>query len=136
MRFAWLAILMMPLTLDAEVYTWVDENGKRHYSDQPPVEVEREVERKDYEITNIDRGYPPASAIPRDEKTPDPAEQARREADEERLAAACAQARERLRMMRGPVRFWDEDGNQVHVTEREREAMARDLEKEIQQRCE
>ena len=27
-------------TVNAEVYTWVDENGIRHYSDSPPAEVE------------------------------------------------------------------------------------------------
>lgn len=136
MRFAWFVILLMPLVVEAEVYTWVDEDGKRHYSDQPPADAGHEVEQKDYEITNIDRGYPPASVIPRDEDEPGPEERERDAAHQKQLAAACAEARERLRTMRGPVRFWDEDGHPVHVTEREREAMARDLEKEIEERCE
>lgn len=33
---AWLAVLALALPAWAELYKWVDANGKVHYSDQPP----------------------------------------------------------------------------------------------------
>ncbi|WP_164847004.1 DUF4124 domain-containing protein [Neptunomonas marina] len=47
-----LAIAMaatLPLSAHAEIYRWVDENGKAHYSDRKPEDANVKVERKVYQ---------------------------------------------------------------------------------------
>lgn len=41
------ALLLLPALAQAQVYRWVDDSGKVHYSDQAPPPSARNVEKKD-----------------------------------------------------------------------------------------
>ena len=43
-----LFITLCSVSLNAEVYTWTDENGVKHYSNTPPDQENAEVEFKEY----------------------------------------------------------------------------------------
>lgn len=122
----------------AEVYVWVDENGKKHYSDQPPPDRQggqTEVEIKEYEIENIDTGYPAGIVVDPTRKARKQKEIAQRKEAAARLQAQCQEAREDLSAISGRVVFHD-NGTVVSVTEAERRAMQQELEATISRHCE
>lgn len=51
------------------------------------------------------------------------------------MAGPCQEARKRLEMLKGPVSFYDDDGNEIKKTELERQQEFSSLEKEITRRC-
>ena len=53
----------------------------------------------------------------------------------ERLEKYCREAKERLVAISGRVLFVDDNGEAVKVTEQERGVMAKELEKDINERC-
>ena len=46
--FAILLILLVSASLNAEIYTWTDENGVKHYSNTPPDQENAEVKFEEY----------------------------------------------------------------------------------------
>lgn len=45
----WIVLLALPLAVSAaQVYRWVDDQGKVHYGDQPPGSVEGNAEKKKF----------------------------------------------------------------------------------------
>lgn len=118
----------------AEVYTWVDEDGKQHFSDKPPSE-ETEVREEEYELENIDAGYPPGIVVDPTRQEREQAERAQRAARANELNEACRKARANLDTLSGRVIFMDEDGSEVFVSEREREAMERKYRTSIEEHC-
>ncbi len=47
--FVILVILLCSAGLNAEIYTWTDENGVKHYSNTPPDQENARVDFKEYE---------------------------------------------------------------------------------------
>ena len=51
------------------------------------------------------------------------------------MQGACSDARTRLSALQGPVAFFDDDGNPVAVTEKERQREEDELKSAIQKHC-
>ena len=140
-------ILIIGSSNAAEVYSWVDENGKRHFGDRPPENEEQQqtVEKKRVEIQNIDKGYPFTDPNLHEsdgnQSYLDKQRECRKRAKEQRLAREeakkerCWKARQRLRKLDGPVIYVDEDGNEVYVSNAERHAEHKALKKAIEEQC-
>lgn len=126
-----------------EMYRWVDEYGKVHFSDKKPPAVQAENISDQVKQQNID--YSSGSAAKQLERyeriqSARDTEQQQRSSqrgdkDQER-ERNCRDAKRRLRVIRGPVVFYDEQGNPEQVTEKERERRAAALEQQIRQYCE
>lgn len=60
MRFLLLALLLLPLTGQADIYKWTDENGKVHFSDSQQSESAKRIEIETPEPSGR-RNYRPAT---------------------------------------------------------------------------
>lgn len=145
MRLSLLFILIVAGMSPAwgEMYRWVDENGKVHFSDKKPPKVQAENISDQVRQQNID--YSSGSAAKQLERydrirSARDTEQQQRDSqrgdkDQERQRN-CSEAKRRLRVIRGPVIFYDEQGNPEQVSEKEREQRAAVLEQQIEKYCE
>ncbi|MCO1332737.1 DUF4124 domain-containing protein [Microbulbifer sp. OS29] len=124
-----------------ELYRWVDEGGRVHFGDRPPV---------DTKAKDISGNLTPINAVGSTEKRQplntvrvsrnvDEEYQARqlREAQEKQqeMDKACSKARSNLKILQGRVAFFDNNGNEVRRTERERQQMAAKLQRQINDYC-
>ncbi|HEB26147.1 MAG TPA: DUF4124 domain-containing protein [Porticoccus sp.] len=138
-----IGLLLLIPTSFAEIYRWVDNDGKLHFSDQPPEDstVSEEVSSKmspinrdssAEEIEKLQQVFqgetPEEQAFHQQQK----AQQQRREQSAER---ACQQAQYNLQVLRGRVYFEDPDGNEIIVTEEQREQRANQLAEKIRRHC-
>lgn len=137
-RYVLLCVLfsLIPLQATAEIYSWIDEDGNTHFSDEPPRGDASQVREEEVELHNIDQGYPPGIVV-------DPERESRQREKARQQAAAtaqkrndCQKARRELGILSGRVIFKDESGNEVQVTEKERAAMAKEFRKQIGEYCE
>lgn len=130
-----LVLLTLPLAGNSAVYSWVDENGNKHFSDEPPPDDARQSREEDIRIINVDEGYPPGIVHDPD-RAARQQEQAKQQAatDAERREA-CQRARREMATLSGRVIFRDEDDNEVYVSEKERAAMARKYRASIEEHC-
>ena len=131
----------------AEIYKWVDENGKVHYGDRPPAdaEVSEEVEIKNAPATG--KQAPSAAqrlhrqqrlldsfAAERAEKKQAAAKEKEQEKKHDRR---CVVAKHNLNVMKQAGAHYDlnEAGEKVYATDAEREKSIRDYEKQINKYC-
>ena len=116
----------------AQVYEWVDQDGQRHFSDQPP-EESIASETRSYEIRNFDTSMPaPVVAAPSASRQ-DNQQAAARQAHRDRQ---CQEAREYLSTIKGRVRFVDEEtGEAVYMSEADRRAKVEEVSALIQRKC-
>ena len=59
MRMRFLALLLLPALAQAQMYRWVDDKGKVHYSDQAPSSGAKNVQKQ-----SMSAGQAPAAALP------------------------------------------------------------------------
>lgn len=135
LRLVVLVSCLVSLNAIADVYSWTDEDGNKHFSDEPPAKGARDVRKEKFEPHNIDSGYPPGIVV-----NPNTDAEEREQSEREAKAAArkredCQKARKQLRVLSRPVIFKDEDGNQVYVSEKERAEMERELRAKIEKHC-
>jgi hypothetical protein len=141
-----LAILAMSLSFSvhAQIYTWVDENGQTHYSQQPPASGEAET---------IDVPLPPPidqeqaqqevdELIEQQQASETAAEEAQQEqqSEAERQAAIeqnCATAQSNLQLYQNNPgrRFLDEEGNAYRLSEEERQQKIEETQQQIEEFC-
>ena len=57
-----IALLAMSLSVSADIYKWVDANGKVHYSNTPPPDVKGNKVKVDYPAPPTGPTTPPATA--------------------------------------------------------------------------
>jgi len=117
----------------AEIYTWVDASGKKHFSDKPPEEAS-DVDREEIELHNIDFGYPPG-IVAGPARGEGEASRMRTSAGAQQADEACRKARADLRILAGSVVFTNEDGVEIKVSEHDRQAMEKELRSAIQKEC-
>lgn len=121
----------------AEIYKWVDENGRMHFSDSPPGEG-RQAEEVKIKTQSVDMEGARRSS----DRFTQPKSNVRSEREQQRQAQAqaqknraCQQLWNRILKVSGPVRFLDEDGKEVRVSEQERKEREARLRKEYKERC-
>ena len=127
----------------AEVYKWVDEQGNVHFGDRPPQKEKATNLSDSLRPLNLstDLSNPGmirnAEQARQDELNRTRNEQERKQqiANSKQYQEYCKEAKRRLRNISGPVVFYDEQGKQVKVTEKEREKMEQELRIEIEKNC-
>lgn len=107
--------------LAAEVYTWTDEHGRKHFSDSPPSadpENDVEVSKESYELENVGDGFPEYDSDrqlrARAARNNSGASGARATV-KETLIERCRNTRRRLAGMRNGVSHRDANGDSVYV---------------------
>ena len=128
------------------IYKWVDENGKVHYSDQPPPEEssqELDIESdsssttpslSDEEHRQKQQRLLDAYAKERADKK---AERAKAAEEDEKLRVWCARAKDELRLMNqaGYLYDYDESGQKIIYSKEKRESATRAYAAEIEEKC-
>ena len=108
-RLAVIASLGMTSAASAEIYRWVDENGRVHYGDQPP--------DQSAEALDVRPGSGPSPGERAARRQAEQAEQAR--------ALQCGRAQAQLQDYEQAVRLVerDADGNERELSAAERERL-------------
>lgn len=129
----------------AEMYRWVDENGRVHFGDRPPTDAKAEDVSGDLTPINSIRSNgsrrPILTTATRSrvsQKVDDEyRERQLREKQEkqQKMKKACDKARSDLEAIQGRVVFLDNNGKEVRRTERERQQIAEKLQREIKYYC-
>ncbi len=129
--------------LAAEVYVWTDGDGKKHFTDKPPPGTIK-TEQKKFEIDNIDEGYPYTDPNQYQYLSETTAEKRQREKTEaavadrrlqETMVPTCKKAKARLTALEGRVAFFDDDGNEIRISETEKQRQAAELREDISSFC-
>ncbi|MBO6556390.1 MAG: DUF4124 domain-containing protein [Pseudomonadales bacterium] len=141
--FVSLVLLLSAPLFASQVYIWTDEHGKKHFSDTPPAESV-EVRQETFELENVDAGYPHTDADSykhiqeswADKKKREKAEKAELEKRRaEYMKGPCMQARKDLSKLQGRVAFYDDDGNEIRVSETDRQQKVAELNADINRYC-
>lgn len=126
----------------AEVYQWTDENGKVHFSDRKPTKVASKNISESVKQNNIENSQDSTHQLEQifTKKTPGETEYEQKKRQEQQHQAQqwesrCREAKQRLRNLKGPVYFVDEEGNEYDISEKERQQKVKDFEAQIQQYC-
>jgi len=138
----WLCTALVGLGLscwcNAEVYRWVDSNGKVHYTDKKPAEDAEDVTKK-VNKQNIDTSSDDlhkVGNILRKENDADREYTQQQQNDEtQERESRCNSAKARLQEITGNVIFLDDDGKVVKVTEQERQQMVAEVNAIISETC-
>jgi len=131
--------MLLAVLANAEIYKWVDENGKVHFSDHAS-DVKAKAVGGTLKPANISQSEPvqeygseqPISAAEQQVEQRDE-QQARFE--EYAREMQCREARNQLRIISGPVYFEREDGSTFEISEQERVIKEKELRQAIADNC-
>ncbi len=134
-----IATIALSSTSWAEIYRWVDDKGRVHYSDRAQDRKAEDVSGS-LKSVNITQGQPvqefgaqqPKSAA---ELEIDYRNQAQSRKREDAWQQKCEQARQQLKTLSGPVVFEREDGSTFEISEQERANKEQKLRRSIEQNC-
>lgn len=136
-------ILLSAPAVQAQMYRWVDVEGKVHFSDKKPKDAKAEDISDSIKQTNTDFGgrdvkqqlqhYERDKAAKRTEKkqSEEYSSAAKRQRNEQ-----CQTARKHLKVIQGRVIFYDKNNNEIKVSEAERAQKEQELEAQIKKYCE
>ena len=120
-------LLLVGVSAQAEVYKWVDENGKVHFGDRAPAEKKVEAMDEKLNKVNIDHGSSNtavSSAVVSTEKTQDEKnlEAKKKKELEKAIGERCKKWEKEIAAIARGDRgiFLDENGNEEIVLERDR----------------
>ncbi len=133
--------MSLPLTLQAEVYRWVDEQGKVHFSDKKPQQQSTKIGEQ-LKDNNVDSSQAQQRKLQQllapetpEEKRYRQQKQQKKQQQQTRKQGICQNARRQLKILRGPVAFLDSQGKELPISEKERQQRAAKLQKQIKQHC-
>lgn len=140
-----IAALQVAFPASAEIYKWVDGQGRVHYGDRP----EGESSTQQIEVDEAPSAPPSSDSMSREEKRrrlletmqedrDEKAERrAQKKAERERDHRNCIQYRDRKRQLESASRLYslDRDGNRVFISNEERDRTMRDLQARINKYC-
>lgn len=138
-------LLAISLNSTAEIYRWVDKDGKVHFTDRKSSPEAKNI-TNEVKTQNIDtsNGEIQKIAVMREQEEKDRQEQQQQEQKrqqeyKEKLAELnydnCEKARKDLKDISGYVVFTDAQRRSVNVTEKERQQMVAELKKDLQTYC-
>lgn len=126
----------------AEIYQWVDDKGRVHYSDRKPKGVQADDVSEALAPVNSDSSAAARAPLNKTFAPPTQEEVERKKREQQKLAESrveqqkvCTQMRNNLKTLKGRVYFVREDGSEYTVSEKERAKMVSDLEANIRRRC-
>lgn len=134
-----IATIALSVTSWAEIYRWVDDKGRVHYSDRAQDRKAEDVSGS-LKSVNITQGQPvqefgaqqPKSAAELEIDHRTMAENRKRE---QVWQTKCDKARQQLKTIGGPVVFTREDGSVFEISEQERADKEHKLRQSIEQNC-
>ncbi len=126
-----------------QVYRWVDENGRVHFSDKPPTDAKAETVDIEIKPTDLEATLRANAELQRRveagklEREDDKAFAAEQERYEARLAESCRQARDRVAAIESARRLStvDEQGNRVVYDEERRAAALTEARRQVADWC-
>ncbi len=138
-------LALAPAWTNAEVYRWVDENGRMQFSDRPVSDTAQEIEirqapplysddaRQDQQRKRKQAKMLEMFQDQRDEKS-------RLDAEEKRVTAErqkrCARVRDRLRRYQGSALYENlTEGDRRYLTDEERAKVIAETEREVKHWC-
>lgn len=126
----------------AEIYRWVDEQGNVHFGDSKHANTQAEDISGQLEHHNIDRSAKSTEMTLQQIDQRKQAQQTEKQQrhnqtnpNKQQRERICHDAKQRLKILEGPVVFLDENKQQINVTEKERQQRAEALSKKIQTYC-
>lgn len=131
-----LMLLLLPFSASAEVYQWRDSAGKIHFSDTKPSKgVVKNISQQLNRI-NIDNSHALRQGVS-DVFIPmgSVEKQWLKEQNRQLVAQAeeaCIEEQRVLSLLQGPVRISDEQGEQLKVTESQRQAREQSQQSKLQ----
>ncbi len=142
-RYLLSLLLCIAPVATAEVYQWVDENGKKHFSDTPPPDRAKAKEiSESLKPANIDESRTERQKLQKlfakpteEEQHYKKQKQAADQKKQQKKQEYCSYLKNRLSKISRRVVFVDKQGNDVKVSEAERKQRAKNLQKMIHQRC-
>lgn len=137
-----LLLFVLPFSLRAEIYKWVDEHGNTHYGDKPVEQSEQiqvDIEKKGHLKTTQgreDRRRKLVESMEEDRirKEEEKAEEIKQR---NRRKRQCVVAQDRLKAYEraGYLYDLDKDGNRVIVSKEDRQKVTEALRKNIAKNC-
>lgn len=133
------ALVLSSSVTTAEIYRWVDDNGRVHFSDRAP---DQKAESVAQTLTPVNITEPePVQEYGELKPKSRAEEQLEQQALEQQRQHAeaelheCELARRNLKILSGPVTFVREDGSEFDITEDERAQREADLRHAISRLC-
>lgn len=123
---------------DAQVFKWIDENGRVHYGEKPPPGSKSSAVKPPAATPNVPTKPPDVQSQELDfrgrqiKRNEDAARQAQESADR---AAACSNAKERLAIAEQAVLFRVEKGERVFFSDAEQKAAIETRRAAVTQYC-
>lgn len=135
-----LVALLVSASLPADtVYQWKDANGRTVFSQQPPPDGNAtKVPKKAGTPGNAASTRPsPSSAATTPAATSEPAAKPLTAEDEQKLAQACKQAREVLRLLgeKSRPRYLDDQGQRAYMSDEMKAERTADAERKAKEYC-
>ena len=132
----------------AQVYKWIDENGKVHFSDRPPDDAATSAESVEIKVES-GAGSSAASEVERRqlqkrllevferERKEKKEAKAKEREEKQALAKRCNEARDQLRQLQDASFLYDvdDDGERIVYTDKQRESATSEFEKQIEKHC-
>jgi hypothetical protein len=122
---------------NAEVYRWIDKDGKTHFSDNKPKVAAEDITAtvKKQNIDTSAHEQQKLEAVFRKENAADREFRQQQTQPSEEHLERCRKAKNYLNTIDGRVQFVDDKGKMVHVSEDERKARANETRSFIQKNC-
>lgn len=140
--FLLMALLSATSVANAEVYRWVDDNGKVHFSDKKPSAKPADNITQSVGKTNIDQSSQESRKLEKlfareteAEKQLRMQQREQERAHREKVNAECEKARKTLKKFEGPVYFVDKDGKSYDVSLEEKKRREEALRRKITRHC-
>ncbi|PKM31653.1 MAG: DUF4124 domain-containing protein [Gammaproteobacteria bacterium HGW-Gammaproteobacteria-11] len=139
-RFLWLVpALLLSVPVHAEIYRWVDDQGRVHFGERPQqgaerIEVNPQVIERDASVRQSEEAMRRLMEVRREERSAEQAAQAQRLAQQRE---ACERMGRELARYDSRV-FWyetDASGKKVEVDRSRVQQRRSELETQIQERC-
>jgi len=139
-----LALMLLPVTSNAEIYKWVDKNGRVHYDDKPPVTGQKELMNINEE-SNAVKGLTDDRAEKRktlldaidEDRQLKKEKEAKAKKKKTKLNKQCHRAKDGLKRYERSASVYDldKDGNRVTLPGSVRDKIIADLKKKIAENC-
>jgi hypothetical protein len=143
-----LLFMLAATASSAEIYKWVDEQGKVHYGDTPvdqsstqmnitQPEADKKISSQPDPTSRDERRRKLAEAMQEDRLKKQEQKQKARD-EKEKLNSQCVHAKDALKNYETAGRLYnlDKDGNRVFMSDAEKEATTENLRAQIKKHCE
>jgi len=142
--YLFLSLMLMPALGVAEIYKWVDKNGRVHYDDKPPVTGQKELMNINEE-SNAVKGLSEDRAEKRkklldaidEDRQQKKEKEAKAKKKKKKLTKQCHHARDSLKSYErsSSVYDLDKDGNRITLPGSVRDKIIANLKKKIAENC-